>query len=212
MKIAVINEVSACARNSDIVGAIKASVPDAEIQNVGMVGMPDELPALTYIHTGHMAGILLNAGVTDFVVGGCGTGQGFLNSAMQFPNVFCGLLVEPVDAWLFSQINDGNCISLSLNKGYGWAGDISLKYIFEKLFADKGGQGYPASRAQSQAVSGQTLRGMSARTHRPMSDILADTPGEIRSALAQQEAFMDLLDGAGTETAGELAAAIRKAG
>jgi Ribose 5-phosphate isomerase RpiB len=205
MRIAVINEVSACSRNGDIVAAIRASLPDAEIQNVGMT-TPNGQPELTYIHTGHMAGILLNAGVTDLIVGGCGTGQGFLNSAMQFPNVFCGLIVEPVDAWLFSQINNGNCISLSLNKGYGWAGDIGLRYIFEKLFSDPGGQGYPLARAESQAASRAILTAMSARSHRPIARILEDTPDEILEVLAQQESFMSLLtDAEGSDSAREIA-------
>ncbi len=42
---------------------------------------------------------------------------------MQYPGVSCGLIADPLDAWLFSMINAGNCISLALNKGYGWAGE-----------------------------------------------------------------------------------------
>lgn len=203
MRIAVINEVSACPRNGDIVAAIRAAKPDAEILNVGMTS-PTGAPELTYIHTGHIAGVLLNTELADLIVGGCGTGQGFLNSAMQFPNVFGGLLVDPLDAWLFSQINDGNCISLPLNKGYGWAGDLGLKYIFEKLFSDPGGQGYPLIRAESQAASRETLKALSARTHRSIVDILKDTPAEILAVLAQQEPLTSLLK-QGNEVAREIA-------
>ena len=42
---------------------------------------------------------------------------GYLNSAMQYPNVFCGLILDPLDAWLFTQINGRNCISLALKRG-----------------------------------------------------------------------------------------------
>ena len=131
MRIAVINEVSSQDKNPKVMEAL-ANVP-AEVFNVGMTGAGNE-PELTYIHTGLMAAIALNSGAADLVIGGCGTGQGFLISAMQYPNVFCGLILDSLDAWLFSQINGGNCISLALNKGFGWAGDINLKYIFEKLF------------------------------------------------------------------------------
>ena len=55
-----------------------------------------------------------------------------------------------------SQINGGNCVSLPLNKGYGWAGSI-IWSIFLKLFADPAGAGYPKERAKSQAMSRQTL-------------------------------------------------------
>ena len=124
MRIAIINEVSASMKNADIIRAL--SPLDAQIYNVGMAS-PEEKPELTYIHTGLMAAILLNAKACDIVVGGCGTGQGFLNSAMQYPNVFCGLITNPLDAWLFSQINGGNCVSLALNKGY-----LPLPYPFNR--------------------------------------------------------------------------------
>lgn len=101
MKIAVINEVSASLRNEDIVKALHKTT-DAEILNVGMK-TPEQMPSLTYIHTSYMAAILLNTGSCDFVVGGCGTGQGFLNGVLQFPGIVCGLIVEPLDGWLFSQ-------------------------------------------------------------------------------------------------------------
>ena len=114
MKIAIINEVSASPRNGDIIRALEQTT-DARLLNVGMKN-PDQLPQLSYIHTSYMGAMLLNSGACDFVVGGCGTGQGFINAILQFPGVFCGLIYEPLDAWLFSQINGGNCVSLALNK------------------------------------------------------------------------------------------------
>lgn len=89
MKIAVVSEVSARHRNGDLISAL-----DGFGFNIANIGMTEGEYAteLTYIHTGFMAGALLNAGVADMVIGGCGTGQGFLNSAMQYPNVFCGLI------------------------------------------------------------------------------------------------------------------------
>ena len=87
-------------------------------------------PELTYIHTGFLAAILLNLKRVDLVVGGCGTGQGFLNSVMQYPNVCCGLIQSPLDAWLFGQINGGDCISLGFHYGFCWAAEIHLEVIF----------------------------------------------------------------------------------
>ena len=195
MKIAVINEVSASLKNPDIIEALKATT-DAEILNVGMLN-PEQVPSLTYIHTSYMAAILLGCGCCDLVVGGCGTGQGFLNAVMQFPGIVCGLITEPLDAWLFSQINAGNCVSLALNKGYGWAGNINLRYIFEKLFTDPQGAGYPRERAESQAQSRAILAGMSALTHRDLMTILKETEPSILKALAGTEAFMAVLKDGG---------------
>lgn len=170
MRVAVINEVSARSKNRDILSALKYS--GQEVFNVGMTDGEFQTE-LTYIHTGFMAGVLLNMGAVDMVIGGCGTGQGFLNSAMQYPNVFCGLIEEPLDAFLFSSINAGNCISLALNKGYGWAGDLNLRYVFEKLFSDNTGQGYPPERSESQKESRCILQSISKSTHKSFEEILS---------------------------------------
>lgn len=169
MRVAVINEVSARSKNGDILLALEK--PGLDVYNVGLTN-GEVRTELTYIHTGFMAGVLLNLGLVDMVIGGCGTGQGFLNSAMQYPNVFCGLIEEPLDAFLFSRINAGNCISLALNKGYGWAGDMNLAYIFEKLFSDATGHGYPPERSASQRESRQILQSISGSTHRPFAEIM----------------------------------------
>lgn len=169
MRVAVVNEVSAANKNADIIKALEGF--GCEVINAGMQN-PDQKPELTYIHTGLISALLLNLDAVDLVIGGCGTGQGFLNSVMQYPGVFCGLISDPLDAWLFSQINGGNCISLPLNKGYGWAGEINLKYIFEKLFTGEMGAGYPEHRKESQLESRNRLKQVSAASHLKMEDIL----------------------------------------
>lgn len=190
-RIAVINEVSACQRNKDIINALDGR--GLTIYNVGMTDVNDNNP-LTYIHTGLMSAILLNTGLCDLVIGGCGTGIGYLNCVMQFPNIICGLILEPLDAWLFSQINAGNCVSLALNKGYGWAADIQLKYIFDKLFDGESGCGYPPARAESQAQSRMVMNRITNLTHRNMVDIIKDMPTEIIKVVKNQTPFMSLLE------------------
>jgi len=190
MKIAVINEVSAGHRNADILRALEGR--GLEVYNVGMRN-PDQLPSLTYIHTGLMAALLLHTGAVDFVIGGCGTGQGFLNSAMQYNGVFCGLILEPLDAWLFSMINHGNCVSLALNKNYGWAADMQLQFIFDKLFLGESGSGYPPERSQSQRESREKLAIVSDITHRSLLDILPCLPGELLAPVIGTKAFMELV-------------------
>ena len=37
-----------------------------------------------------------------------------------FPGVLCGHIVDPSDAYMFAQINDGNAIALPFAKGFGW--------------------------------------------------------------------------------------------
>ena len=182
MKIAVINETSAADKNPAILAAIDAA-GSHEVINAGMT-QRGASPEITYIHAGLIAAILLNLERVDFVVGGCGTGQGFLNAAVQYPGVFCGHILSPLDAWLFTQINGGNCISLALNQGYGWAGDVNLRFIFEKIFCVEFGCGYPAERKESQQKSRRSLQSISAATHLPFAKIIEALPEDvIRPAL-----------------------------
>jgi ribose 5-phosphate isomerase RpiB len=186
MRVAVVSEVSARDKNRCILEALRSV--GAEIFNIGMASDGSE-PGLTYIHTGLIAALALNTGAADFVVGGCGTGQGFLLSVMQYPGVFCGHITEPLDAWLFSQINGGNCVSLALNKGFGWAGDINLGYIFEKLFCDESGKGYPPHRSDSQRASRRTLAEISGLTHRDFASIVRALDINIVNTAFQHQPF-----------------------
>lgn len=191
IRVAVINEVSAAARNQDILQALSL-VEGLEVLNVGMKN-PDDAPELTYIHTGIMAGLALEAGACSLVIGGCGTGQGFLNVALQMPGVFCGLIETPLDAWLFSRINAGNCISLALNKGYGWASEINLGMIFQALFGGQEGTGFPSHRADSQAQSREKLKHLSAATHVEPLQLIEQLPGDVLHSIQQNPAYMDMI-------------------
>lgn len=101
-----------------------------------------------------------------------------MNALLQYPGTFCGLLTDPTDAFLYSRINAGNCVSLPLNKGYGGVGgDINLKYIFEKLFNDTYGGGYPETRKEFQADLRKILNNLSLNAHKSMEEIV-DTMDE----------------------------------
>src|SRR5512139_2799895 len=176
MRIAVINETSAADRNADILAALDGR--GHEVINAGM-RKNFEPPELQYIHTGLMTAILLNTGRVDLVVGGCGTGQGFMMSASQYPGVFCGHILTPLDAWLFAQINDGNCISLMLNQGYGWASAINLRFIFDSYFGTERGAGYPAPRKEPQAASRDMLKIISRATHCSFAKLLTALPDGV---------------------------------
>ena len=175
MRIAVINEFSTKNRNGDVLKALEEL--GYEPVNLGMKDLEGE-PQLNYLETAFLSALALNLKAVDFVVGGCGTGQGYMNALLQYPGTFCGLLTDPTDAFLYSRINAGNCVSLPLNKGYGGVGgDINLKYIFEKLFNDKYGGGYPETRKEFQADLRKILNNLSLNAHKSMEEIV-DTMDE----------------------------------
>jgi ribose 5-phosphate isomerase RpiB len=192
MRIAVINETSAGDRNGDILKALEGR--GHEIVNCGMK-KGGEKPELTYIHTGLLAGLLLGTAKVDIVVGGCGTGIGFLNAAMQMPGVVCGLIQNPLDAFLFAQINDGNCISLALNYGYGWAADRNVGLIFDQFFSQAGGGGYPPHRKDSQAQSRQLLGGFAKATHRDLAAIIDQLPADALMPAITYPGIREILTG-----------------
>lgn len=65
--------------------------------------------------------------------------------------------------------------------------------IKEKLFADPAGAGYPKERAKSQAMSRQTLAGISKLSHKDFTDILKASDPEILKAIAGSKDFMKVL-------------------
>ncbi len=148
MKIALINENSQAAKNAVIEKALKKIVEPMghTVDNYGMYAAEDTAQ-LTYVQNGILACVLLNSGAADFVVTGCGTGEGAMLALNSFPNVICGHVATPLDAYTFAQINDGNAIAVPFALGFGWGGDLNLEYIFEKLFSEPFGGGYPKERA-----------------------------------------------------------------
>ena len=206
MKIAVINETSAADKNADILAALDGR--GHEVVNTGMT-RNGALPELTYIHTGLMAALLLGLKRVELVVGGCGTGQGFLNSVVQYPGVICGHILTPLDAWLFAQINAGNCISLALNQGYGWAGNINLRLIFDQLFSQESGRGYPPHRQELQRQSRQVLAEVSLAAHRPLAEIVSTLPPGVVRPVLDFPGFLDRIQETPADASGLKLALLR---
>ena len=176
MRVAVVNETSAVQKHPFIMSALEGRGLD--VVNAGMA-QPGEDPELQYIHTGLISALLLAAERVDLVIGGCGTGQGYMNSVMQYPGVVCGHLLTPLDALLFARINAGNVVSLALNQGWGWASEENLRLLFDQFFTDARGQGYPQHREEPQRISRDKLGIVSEATHRCMKGIVKRLPDDI---------------------------------
>ncbi|MBX4334271.1 hypothetical protein K4G90_21495, partial [Mycobacterium tuberculosis] len=61
-----------------------------------------------------------------------------------------GYCIDPADAFLFAQINNGNALSLPFAKGFGWGAELNVRFIFEKAFTGRNGEGYPPERKEPQ--------------------------------------------------------------
>ena len=193
MRVVLMNEFSQAAKNP-IIHKMLLEATDGkniEVVNVGMENA-EERPEITYIHLGLMASILLNSKAVDFVVTGCGTGQGAAISLNNYPGVLCGLLVDPTDAYLFSQINNGNAASIPYAKGFGWGAELNIKFIFEKLFLEPRGEGYPPERKEPQQKNARILNEVKKVVNQDINHIVANIDPEFLRTIFANQKFNDL--------------------
>ncbi|SES03091.1 Ribose 5-phosphate isomerase RpiB [Propionibacterium cyclohexanicum] len=192
MRIGLINENSQAAKNELIFGALKSVTDEKgyEALNFGMYGTQGE-SQLTYVQNGLLASILLNTKTVDFVVTGCGTGVGAMLGANSFPGVVCGLAIEPTDAFLFSQINGGNALSIPFAKGFGWGAELNLQLIFERLFAEPIGGGYPKERAVPEQRNARILSDVRATVQRPLTEVLHELDQDFVKETVAGEHFKE---------------------
>ncbi len=186
MKIALINENSQAAKNELICNTLKSVVEPLghEVFNYGMYSADDK-EQLTYVQIGILSAVLLNSGACDLVITGCGTGEGAMLACNSFPGVLCGHVVDPTDAYQFTQVNNGNAIAMPFAKGWGWGCELNLQYVFEKLFVSEWGLGYPRERAVPEQRNKKILDEVKKVTHTDMVYILENLDRElVRGALS----------------------------
>jgi len=184
----MINEFSQAAKNDLVVSVLKEVVEPMghTVYNTGMTTAEAPLQLgepgyLTYLNIGVQAALLLNSGAVDFVVTGCGTGQGALMACNMMPGVVCGYCIEPSDAYLFLQINNGNALSIPYAKGFGWGADVNMKNIFNIAFGSPKGMGYPnePGRKESQNRNAAKLVEVKAAVAKPLVEALSAMDQDI---------------------------------
>ena len=113
MIVALMNEFSQAGKNPIILKAAESSASryGVTLYNTAMKADSAE-PMLNYIHLSIQAFILLNTKAVDFVITGCGSGQGACMALNSFPGVNCAFVTDAQDAYLFTQINNGNAIAM----------------------------------------------------------------------------------------------------
>ena len=190
MKIALIMENSQASKNAIVEAALKKVVEPLghEVVNYGMYAADDKAQ-LTYVQNGILAAILLGSGAADFVVTGCGTGEGAMLALNSFPGVICGHVANALDAYTFAQINDGNAISIPYALGFGWGGELNLQYIFEKLFSEPFGGGYPKERVVPEQANKKILDKVRAAAFKPLTEILAAIDQDLVKGAVAGEHF-----------------------
>jgi len=107
------------------------------------------------------------------------------------PGVFCGLIIDPTDAFLFGQINDGNAISMPYAKGFGWAAELNLQDVYRKIFDGERGLGYPKERAEIMRKNRGILKDLKAATCKDMLTVLQSVDQDLLKAAIAGKHFKD---------------------
>ena len=193
MKIALINENSQAAKNGIIFDTLKkvAEPLGHKVFNYGMYS-PEDDAQLTYVQVGILTAILINSKAADLVITGCGTGEGAMLACNAFPNVLCGHVVDPTDAYQFTQVNNGNAIALPFAKGWGWGAELNLQYVFEKLFTEEWGGGYPKERAVPEQRNKKILDEVKKVTHTDIMHILKNIDRDLLKGAVSGKEFEKL--------------------
>lgn len=176
MKIALINEMSQANKNKLLNDLLVKH--NHTVVNYGMFSQEDERQ-ISYVHVGLLASILISSKAADFIITGCGTGQGAMLSCNSFPNLLCGHIQNGCDAFYFSQVNAGNAISIPLGQNFGWAAEINIENIIEQLFKQPFGQGYPSERAIPIKNNRLLLDSVRTITQQPLLPILHNIDPEF---------------------------------
>ena len=171
MKIGVIQATSQAKKNKLLYHCTANSVEKHGYEVINFGCYEDESCSFSYIEIAVMISMLLSSKSIDFVVTGCSSGQGMMIACNSLPDVICGYVENPQDAFLFGRINDGNSVSVPLGLNFGWAGEINLQCTLEKLFEDEFGIGYPQEDADRKKQDTLLLKEINALTKRNAIDV-----------------------------------------
>ena len=190
MKIALINENSQAPKNELIFQTLKKAVEPMwhTCYNYGRYSAED-VHQRTYVQAGLLTALLLNSGAADFVITGCGTGMGATLACNAFPGVMCGRVNDPCDAYLFSQVNNGNAVAMPFAFQFGWGAEVNLQYVFEKLFGTEPGGGYPPEWAAAEQSNRRILMQVKEITHTKFIDILKNIDQDFLKGAIAEESF-----------------------
>lgn len=137
--------------------------------------------------------LLISSQAVDFIVTGCSSGQGMMIACNSLPNLICGYLPTPQDAYLFGRINDGNVASLPLGLNYGWAGEINLKATLQQLFTEPFGIGYPLKDAKRKIKDTKKIKALNQLAKRDIIDFLNEVDNQLMTKVLAKKNVIDYI-------------------
>lgn len=172
MKIAIIQATTQSGKNNLLFNTVKSVIEKYNYDIINFGVSDGELIKYSYTEIAFLIALLINSKTIDFVITGCSSGQGMNLACNTLPGILSGFIQTPQDAYLFGRINDGNVASLSLGLGFGWLGELNLKYIIEQLFNGDFGIGYPPEVAERKIIETNYVKTFNRLSKRSMVDVM----------------------------------------
>lgn len=192
MRVAVIQGTTRRNMNLLLFESVKKAVQSSdEVLNFGI--FEEENEQYSYVEIAILISFLMESGAVDFVVTGCSSGQGMMLACNSLPDLLCGYIENPQDAFLFGRINGGNVASLPLGLNFGWKGELNLQYTLDKLFDGEFGMGYPENEAERKRLEASALKNLNRLTKRSWEELLEQIPKDILNKLLQRKIVMNAI-------------------
>ena len=207
MKIGLIQASSQKQKNGILEHYLNAAInSDDQLINFGIY--PNSNTNLSYVQVFLAIALLINSKSLDFIVTGCTSGQGMMLACNTFPNIQCGYLPTPQDAFLFSHINNGNVISFPLGLNWGWSGEINFSETMKALFKQPWGTGYPPSQASRKVKNTTEVKEFNQLNKKSMTSILPSVDSDLLVPVLKYEPVYNFIIQNGKDT--ELVNLIKK--
>ena len=192
MRVAVIQGTTRRNMNSLLFESVKKAVQSSdEVLNFGI--FEEENEQYSYVEIAILISFLMESGAVDFVVTGCSSGQGMMLACNSLPDLLCGYIENPQDAFLFGRINGGNVASLPLGLNFGWQGELNLQYTLDKLFDGEFGMGYPENEAERKRAEASALKNLNRLTKRSWEELLDQIPKDNLNKLLQRKIVVNAI-------------------
>lgn len=192
MKIGLIQASSQKEKNEILEQYLTEAInSDDELTNFGIY--PNSNISLSYVQVSLAIALLINSRSLDFVVTGCTSGQGMMLACNTFPNIQCGYLPTPQDAFLFSHINNGNVASFPLGLNWGWSGEINFAETMKALFKQPWGKGYPASQATRKVKNTREVKELNQLNKKSMISVLHSIDPDLLIPVLKYQSVFDFI-------------------
>ena len=192
MRVAVIQGTTRRNMNLLLFESVKKAVQSSdEVLNFGI--FEEENEQYSYVEIAILISFLMESGAVDFVVTGCSSGQGMMLACNSLPDLLCGYIENPQDAFLFGRINGGNVASLPLDLNFGWQGELNLQYTLDKLFDGEFGMGSPDHEAEIKRLEASALKNLNRLTKRSWEELLDQIPKDNLNKLLQRKIVMNAI-------------------